>query len=180
MKILKTLGILVGAVVALLLIIPIFTKKNYAVERSVVIAKPRATVFAYLKLLKNQDNFSVWAKLDPQMKKSYRGTDGTVGFVSAWDSPKDDVGAGEQEIKKIEDGKRIDYELRFLKPFESVSPAHLAFADSAENQTKVTWGMSGRMGYPMNLMLLFMDMEKMIGKDFETGLQNLKVLLEKN
>ena len=51
--------------------------------------------------------------MDPDMKKTYRGTDGTVGFVSAWDSEKDDVGKGEQEIIKITDGERIDYELRF-------------------------------------------------------------------
>lgn len=179
MKILKMLGIGIGALVALVLITAAITKKSYSVERSVTIAKGKAEVFGYLKLLKNQDNFSVWAKMDPDMKKTYRGTDGTVGFVSAWESKKDDVGTGEQEIKKIEEGKRIDYELRFIKPFEATSPAYLVFDDAGATQTKVSWGMSGSMSYPMNIMLLFMDMEKMIGKDFETGLANLKGLLEK-
>jgi Polyketide cyclase / dehydrase and lipid transport len=179
MKALKMIGLLLGGIVALLLIIPAFTKKNYSVEKSVAIAKSRGEVFAYLKLLKNQDNFSVWAKMDPDMKKTYRGADGNVGFVSAWESKKDDVGTGEQEIKKIDEGNRIDYELRFIKPFEATSPAYLAFADAADGKTKVSWGMSGRMGYPMNLMLLFMNMEEMIGKDFDTGLANLKNILEK-
>lgn len=179
MKFLKRLGIALGVIVALVLVIPLFTKDEYSVVREITVAREKNDVFAYIVLLKNQDNFSVWAKMDPNMKKSYRGTDGTVGFVSAWQSPKDDVGSGEQEIKKIDEGKRIDYELRFLKPFEATSPAYLAFADAGAGQTKVSWGMSGRMGYPMNIMLLFMDMEKMIGKDFETGLTNLKNLLEK-
>ncbi len=179
MKVLKVIGILLGGIVALFLVTAAVTKKNYAVERSVTITKPKTEVFSYAKLLKNQDNFSVWAKMDPEMKKTYRGTDGTVGFVSAWESKKDDVGTGEQEIKKIDEGNRIDYELRFLKPFEATSPAYLAFTDAADGQTKVSWGMSGRMPYPMNIMLLFMNMEEMIGKDFDTGLANLKNILEK-
>lgn len=181
MKALKVLGLFIGGLVALVLVVAAFSKKNYAVERSVVIAKSKAEVFGYVKFLKNQDNFSVWAKMDPDMKKTYRGTDGAVGFVSAWESKKDDVGTGEQEIKKIAEGNRIDYELRFIKPFEATSPAYLAFADAdaADGKTKVSWGMSGRMGYPMNIMLLFMNMEEMIGKDFDTGLANLKNILEK-
>lgn len=179
MKILKVLGISIASIIFLVLVVAAMTKKGYSVERSAIIARNKADVFAYTKLLKNQDNFSVWAKMDPDMKKTYRGTDGTVGFVSAWESKKDDVGTGEQEIKKIDEGKRIDYELRFLKPFEATSPAYLAFDDAGNAQTKVSWGMSGKMSYPMNIMLLFMDMEKMIGKDFETGLANLKGLLEK-
>ena len=113
------------------------------------------------------------------MKKEYRGTDGTVGFVSAWDSEKGDVGKGEQEIKKITDGERIDFELRFIKPFESTEPAYLITESTSDNQTKVKWGFSGKMKYPMNLMLLCMNMEEMIGKDLQTGLNNLKTTLEK-
>lgn len=179
MKTFKFIGVLVGGIVALALIIPAFTKKDYRVEKSITIEKPKGEVFGYTKLLKNQDNFSVWATMDPDRKKTYRGVDGTVGFVSAWNSKKDDVGTGEQEIKKIDEGNRIDYELRFIKPFEATSPAYMTFASGVDGKTKVSWGMSGHMGYPMNLMLLFMNMEEMIGKDFETGLTNLKNILEK-
>ncbi len=117
--------------------------------------------------------------MDPAMKKSYRGTDGTVGFVSHWESDNEEVGWGEQEIKKITEGERIDFELRFLKPFEATEPAYMATESINENQTKVKWGFSGHFSYPMNLMLLFYDMEKMIGDDLQNGLGKLKEILEK-
>lgn len=179
MKILKIFALIVGGAVVLLLGVAAVTKKDYSVTRDATINLPKDKVFAYLVQLKNQDNFSVWASMDKDMKKTYRGTDGTVGFVSAWDSAKDDVGAGEQEIKKILPGERIDFELRFLRPFESKSDAFLKTEAVDPNKTKVTWGFSAKMPYPMNLMLLFVDFEGMIGKDFETGLLNLKLLLER-
>ena len=116
--------------------------------------------------------------MDPTMKKTYRGTDGTVGFVSAWESKVDSVGVGEQEIKKIKEGERIDFERRFIKPFEATEPAFMTTEPVSENQTKVIWGFSGHMNYPMNIMMLFMDFEKMIGDDLQTGLSNLKRELE--
>jgi len=116
--------------------------------------------------------------MDPDMKKTYRGTDGTVGFVSAWESDNKDVGKGEQEIMKITEGERMDLELRFFEPFESTEPAYMITESVSENQTKVKWGFNGHMDYPMNITMLFMDFEKMIGDDLETGLKNLKSVLE--
>jgi hypothetical protein len=179
MKIVKIILAAIAGIIILLLIIALFAKNEYAVERQVVINKPKQEVFDYIKALKNQDNFSVWAMRDPAMKKEYRGTDGTVGFVSAWDSQKDDVGKGEQEILSIKEGERIDYELRFIKPFEAKDKAYMVTETASDNQTKVKWGFNGRMKFPMNLMLLFMDMDKMLGKDLDAGLQNLKMILEK-
>lgn len=178
MKILKTILIAVGILIAVPLIVAIFVKKDYEVEREITIDKPKEEVFDYVKFLKNQDNYSKWATMDPDMKKTYRGTDGIVGFVSAWESDNKDVGKGEQEIKKITDGERIDFELRFFEPFESTEPAYMTTESVSENQTKVKWGFSGHMDYPMNIMMLFMDFEKMIGDDLDTGLKNLKAVLE--
>jgi uncharacterized protein YndB with AHSA1/START domain len=179
MKILK--GILLGIVafVAILLVAALFVKGDYKVEREITINKPKQQVFEYVKLLKNQDNFSKWAGMDPNMKKEYKGVDGAPGFVSAWDSDNKDVGKGEQEIKSIKEGERIDYELRFIKPMESTEAAYITTEPVSETQTKVKWGFSGKMTYPTNLMCLFMDMDKMVGPDFETGLGNLKNILEK-
>lgn len=179
MRILKRILIVVGILIAIPLIVALFVKKEYAVEKEIVISKPKAEVFEYIKFLKNQDNFSKWATIDPNMKKSYRGTDGTVGFVSHWESDNEEVGWGEQEIKKITEGERIDFELRFIKPFEATEPAFMSTETVSDNQTKVKWGFSGHMDYPMNLMLLFMDFEKMIGDDLQTGLTKLKSELEK-
>ncbi len=178
MRILKIIAFAILGIVSLLLVIALFVKKEYAVEREITINKPKTVVFDYIKYLRNQDNYSKWATMDPAMKKDFRGTDGEVGFVSAWDSEKDDVGKGEQEITKIEDGRRIDFELRFIEPFEATDNAYMVTESVDDSFTNVKWGFYGKMKYPMNLMLLFMDMEGMLGGDLEQGLNNLKGVLE--
>ncbi|WP_286261954.1 SRPBCC family protein [Thalassotalea atypica] len=175
----KKLSYLVLFIIAIPLVTALFVHKEYAVEREVIIDKPKNEVFNYVKYLKNQDNFSKWAMMDPAMLKTYRGIDGEVGFVSAWDSQNPDVGTGEQEITGIDEGKRIDFELRFFKPFESTEPAYMVTEAINESSTRVKWGFSGHMDYPMNLMFLFMDFEQIIGDDLQTGLDNLKTLQEK-
>jgi uncharacterized membrane protein len=179
MKLLKYFLVTLGIIIIIPLIIALFVKKTYEVEREVTINRPKSEVFNYLKYLKNQDEFSKWASMDPAMEKSYSGIDGTVGFISAWESEKPDVGKGEQEIIHIDEGKRIDYQLRFVEPFESTSNAYIVTTEESPERTSVKWGFTGTMTYPMNLMLLFMDFEKMIGNDFETGLNSLKTILEK-
>lgn len=179
MKILKKVLLAIVGIVALLLLVALFVKSDYAVEREVTISKPKQEVFDYIKFMKNQDNFSVWNMKDPASKREFKGTDGTVGFIYSWDSQMDDVGKGDQEIKKIAEGERVDMELRFYRPFEATDYAYFTteMADSAS--TKVKWGFNGKMPYPMNLMLLFMDMDGMLGKDLQAGLDNLKAILEK-
>jgi hypothetical protein len=166
-------------IIALLLLIALFIKKEYSVEREIVIKQPKKIVFDYIRLLKNQDSFSKWATMDPDMKKEYSGTDGTVGFVSSWVSQSKQVGKGEQTIKKINEGESIDYDLHFIKPFDAKSNASMATEFISDNQTRVKWSFSSRMKYPMNIMLLTMNMEKMLGGDLLTGLKNLKSVLEK-
>ena len=178
MKAFKIIGLVLVGIIAILLIAGLFIDGNYAVEREVVINKPKQEVYDYVKYLKNQNNFSVWAKADPNMKKEFTGEDGTVGCVSSWDSNVKDVGKGEQKIIKIVEGKRIDYELHFIEPFESTDYAYMSTEVVSENQTKVKWGFNGKMKYPMNLMMLAMDMEKMLAPDLEKGLGNLKNILE--
>ncbi|HPB53119.1 MAG TPA: SRPBCC family protein, partial [Saprospiraceae bacterium] len=169
----------IAIIIAIPLVVALFVKKDYVVEREIIINKPKAEVFEYIKFLKNQDNYSKWNMMDPDMKKTYQGTDGTVGFISAWESKKENVGAGEQEIVNMIDGERIDTKLRFKVPFESQNDAYMITEDMSNNQTKVKWGFKGAFPYPFNLMGLFMDMEKAVGGDLEVGLQNLKNLLEK-
>lgn len=179
MKILKIVLIVIIAIIAVPLIAAIFMKKDYAVVRSTTINKPKQEVFEYIKALKNQDNFSVWANIDKGMKKEYRGTDGTVGFVSAWESQNKEVGKGEQEIIAIAEGEKIDYELRFIEPFEAKDHAYMATEAVSDSVTTVKWGFDGKMDYPMNIMLAMMDMETMLGTQLQTGLDNLKKELEK-
>jgi hypothetical protein len=179
MKVLKKILLAIAILIGLVLITAIFVKKDMHAEREIKINKSKAEVYGYIKYLKNQNTYSKWATMDPNMKTDFRGTDATVGFVSAWESAKDDVGKGEQEIKAIKEGERIDYELRFMEPMESKAAAYMITEAAGETQTKVKWGFNGRVNYPFNIMCLFMDMEKMVGDDFETGLQRLKTNLEK-
>jgi hypothetical protein len=178
MNILLWFVVVLAGIVALLLIIGFFTKKDYSVGRDIIINKPKAIVFDYLKYLKNQNKFSVWATMDPAMKTTFTGTDGTKGFISAWDSENKNAGKGEQEILQIVDGERIDYEIRFIKPFKSTSWAYITTTAVNDNQTRVYWEFNAKMKYPTNLMLLFMNMEKMIGNDLSKGLQNLDKILK--
>jgi len=178
MKIVKRILIILAIIIAVPLIVALFVKKEYTIVREITINKPKQAVFDYIKLLKNQDNYSKWMKMDPNAKKTYTGTDGTVGFVSAWESTNKDVGAGSQTIASIKEGDRIDIDLHFLKPFEGKAKAYMSTEDAA-GQTKVKWGFDGAMPYPMNIMLLSDKMCNMIGDDLQTGLNNLKALLEK-
>jgi hypothetical protein len=179
MKIIKISLYVIAGIVALFLIVALFVENDYKVVRQIEINKSKTEVYEFTKYLKNQNQYSVWATTDPNMKKDYHGTDGEVGFVSAWDSKVDDVGKGEQEIIKIADGERIDYELRFIEPFEAKEKAYMTFEATGDSVTLVKWGFDGHMNYPMNMSLLFMDFDAMLGKDLEIGLQNLKVILEK-
>ncbi len=168
--------IIVGIIV-LFLLAGLIVSKDLAATKEIVINKPKAEVFNYVKYLKNQQYYSKWATLDPNMKNEFRGTDGAPGFVNAWEGNKK-VGKGEQEILSVSDGK-WESELRFIKPFRSVAKATMTTEAVGDNATKVTWGFTSKMNYPMNVMKLFMNMNEMVGKDFTIGLNNLKAVMEK-
>ena len=170
------LYILLGVVV-LIIILALISPKNYNVFRTVEISRTKAVVFEYLKYLKKQQEWSPWEKKDPSMEKKFTGTDGEVGAISYWKGNKD-VGEGEQEITKIVEGERVEGELRFLKPFKSTSDCYLNVEEVSAGKTKVTWGFSGKNKFPISIMMLFMNMDKAVGKDFEEGLQDLKSVLE--
>lgn len=169
---------ILAGIVVLIVLLAIIAPKNYNVFRTIDIGRPRNQVFEYLKYLKNQDEWSPWAKKDPGMEKKFTGKDGEVGCVSYWKGNKE-VGEGEQEITRIVSGERIDSELRFLKPWKSTSDCYITAADLDGTKTRVTWGFSGKNKFPMSIMMLFMSMDKMVGKDFEEGLAALKNRMEK-
>jgi hypothetical protein len=179
-KFFKIIGLVIVTIVILPLIIAIFINSEYSIEKFVVVYKPNIEVFNYVKHLKNQTQYSVWQQRDPEMKQIYTGEDGQVGFVSRWESDNEDVGIGEQEITKIVDGIKIETELRFYKPFEQTDQAYFKTNEVEDGITRLSWGFYGKMDYPMNLLLLFMDFEEMVGKDLELGLQNIKKILENN
>mgnify|MGYP000155816369 FL=1 len=110
------------------------------------------------------------------MEKTYTGTDGEVGFISAWVGNKD-VGSGVQEITGLKENEEVASQLRFLKPWKSTSDAYLRVSETKEG-TEVIWGFSGNNKFPISIMMLFMNMDKAVGGDFEFGLAKLKKNLE--
>ncbi len=169
--------IILGIIAALLLAGLVIPQGIHA-TKEIVINKPVGEVFNYIKYLKNQQHYSKWATLDPDIKNEFRGTDAQPGFVNHWVGNKK-VGEGEQEITAIEEGKAIHTDLRFIKPFKSFAKAKMTAEAVDANSTKVTWGFESKMNYPMNIMKLFMNMSEMVGKDFSAGLANLKAVMEK-
>lgn len=147
------------------------------IEKNVSINKSISEVFAFLKETKNQDRFSVWNMKDPGMKKNYSGVDGTKGFVYSWDSKDKNVGAGSQEITNINEGSRIDYAMRFIRPMQNSATASFVLNKINETTTSVTWTFQSPTKF---LMSLFAPIFKnILGKQLNQSLQKLKSLLEK-
>ncbi|MDB5198825.1 MAG: polyketide cyclase [Chitinophagaceae bacterium] len=177
MKIVKKILLGIVILIVLLLVVALFVSKEYSVEREVTINKPKQEVFDYVKVLKNQDQYNKWVMADPNVQRDYKGTDGTVGFITTWESKKSDVGKGEQEIKNVTEGNKIESEVRFEKPMKGVANVFMSTDSVTANQTKVKWGMAGKNPYPMNIMNLFIP--SMLGKDMQQSLGTLKSILEK-
>lgn len=162
---------------ALLLFVPLFTKNDYKISRQIMIDQPPNAVYNYLRFFKNHRSFNAWYLKDPNMKEISKGTDGQVGYVLSYEGNKE-LGSGEQELIGLRSNELVDIELRFLKPFKSTSRTPYHIESNGDNSTNVTLEMQGNMKYPMNLMLLFMDMDKFLGADIQKSLENLKSNLE--
>lgn len=177
MNILVTILLILAGIIALLLIIALFMKKEHYVRREIIINAPRQKVFDYIRLLKNQDKFNKHAMEGPDRIREYKGTDGTVGFIYSWSGNKK-AGVGEKEIKNIVEGKRMEAEIRFVKPMAATAKIIMETESLSDHQTKVTWTNSGTLKYPINIMVPMM--EKMLPKDMDDSLATLKKILESN
>ena len=172
-----TILLIVVGIIALLLIIALFMKREHYVNREIIINAPLQKVFDFLKLLKNQDQFNKWATADKIMRKEeFKGTDGTVGFIYSWSGDKS-AGQGEKEIMNIVEGKRIETEIRFIKPMRVSAGVIFETKSLSENQTKVNLINKGTLKYPLNIMIPMA--EKKFPKDMDASLSTLKNILEK-
>jgi hypothetical protein len=176
MNLLITIILIVAGIIALLLIIAFFRKKEHYVKREIIINAPLQKVFDYVRLLKNQDTFNEGAMAGPDRKKEFKGTDGTVGFIYAWSGNKD-AGEGEKEIKNIIEGKRIEMEIRFVKPMVATACIIMETESLSDDQTKVSWSNAGLLNYPLNIMIPIL--EKSVAKGMDRSLLTLKNILEK-
>jgi hypothetical protein len=177
-KLLKRIGLGLGVLLGLFLLIGILMPRRFEVTKEIVVSRPVTEVYNYLKFLKNQEVYGVWYNMDPNMERSYEGSDGQIGFKMSWASNKKEVGKGSQAITALYENQRIETLLQFEEPFSSTSNSFLETELLAPGQTKIRWGMTGDFPYPMNVFLPFMNLEEAIGKDLEVGLRAVKGILE--
>ena len=170
---------IIGGLILLVLLAAAFSPTNWSIKTDIVIDKTAQEVYNYVKMLRNSEQYNKWVMTDPTMKKEFRGTDGTVGSVYCWDCANKSVGKGEQEIMQLKEGERVDYEIRFIKPFPGISPASIIMESISANQTKVTWTFSSSNTYFLKIMHVLMNLKKILTKDLQTSLTNLKTILEK-
>lgn len=171
MKALKIIvGILLG-LVAIIVIIGLILPKSFTVERSISINAPMSVVKPQVVKFENFIEWEPWGDADPDMQVTIEGDDGTVGAKYFWKG-NEDVGSGSQEIVAM-DSNRVDIDLHFTEPWETDDKCYYIF-EKADQGTNITWGIESSMPFPMNIMGLFMDLEDMIGQQFDKGLTQLK------
>jgi hypothetical protein len=175
MNIILTILLVVVGIIALVLLIALFMTKKHYVNREIIINAPAQKVYDYLRFLKNQEAFNKYATAGADRKKEFKGTDGTVGYVYAWKGDKN-AGEGEKEIKNLVEGKRIETEIRFVKPMRAVASIIMETQSVSPNETKVRWSNAGTLNYPLNIMVPMV--EKHVSKDMDSSLATLKNILE--
>jgi Polyketide cyclase / dehydrase and lipid transport len=151
---------------------------EFRVERSAVMAATPAAVFEHINVLKKWQAWSPWAKKDPNAKMTYEGPSAGKDAVSAW-SGNDDVGEGKMTITESKPSEVIRFRLDFVKPFPGTSEGGFTLKPQGD-KTSVTWTLSGEQGFLERAICLLMglNMDKMIGTDYEAGLSNLKAIVE--
>lgn len=147
---------------------------EYHVERSATVAATPAAVYGEIADFHAWDAWSPWERMDPAMQKIFEGAHSGQGAVYRW-SGNDKVGEGRMTITDAEPGERVAIDLEFIKPFASRSETVFALEPAAEG-TRVTWAMDGHNDFLGKAMCVFMDMDKLIGGDFERGLASLDSL----
>ena len=171
--------LLIGLVllIAAFLVVVWSQPDNYRLTREALIAAPAAAVFAQVNDLQKWDNWSPWAKVDPNAKVTFSGPQSGVGASFKWDG-NEKVGAGTMTITESKPNERIATRTDFVKPFAGSSNSDFIFSEQG-GRTNVIWTMSGTHNFIGKAMCLVMGMESMVGPDFERGLAQLKQVAEK-
>ena len=174
---LKITGIIVMVLIAGILIFAATKPDSFRVQRSAAIKAPPEKVFALINDFKAWSAWSPWEKKDPAMKRTFGAVTIGKGAHYAWEGNKD-VGQGSMEITESAASSKIALKLDFLKPFEAHNTVEFTLAAQG-GTTDVVWTMDGPANFISKLIQVFVSMESMVGKDFESGLANLKAAAEK-
>jgi hypothetical protein len=170
--------ILIGlaAVIVVFTVIVAMQPAEFRIMRSATIAAAAPVVFAQVNDFHKWEAWSPWEKLDPNMKKTYEGAPAGTGAIYAWSGNKD-VGEGRMTLTESRPSELIRIILEFKRPFAATNTTEFDFKPDG-SQTAVTWSMSGTNNFMAKAFGLFMNMDKLVGGDFEKGLTQLKSVAE--
>ena len=176
-EVIVTIAIVLALAIAVILILAATKPNTFSVRRSATMSAPAERIFTILGDFHQWRGWSPWENKDPGMKRTYEGSERGRGAVYAWNGNKN-VGSGRMEILDDTTPSKILIKLDFFKPFEAHNTAEFTMLPQG-NATNVNWVMQGPAPFMFKVMEVFVSCDKMIGKDFEAGLTNLKALVEK-
>jgi uncharacterized protein YndB with AHSA1/START domain len=170
------IAVLLALAIAAILLLAAAKPDTFSVRRSATMNASAEKIFALISDFRQWGRWSPWETRDPGMKRSYDGAERGKGAVYAWDGNKN-VGAGRMEILEAATPSKVLIKLDFIKPFEGHNTAEFTMLPQGSGTT-VTWVMQGPAPFMAKLMHVFVNVDRMIGKDFEAGLANLKKQVE--
>jgi hypothetical protein len=170
--------ILIGLALAIMALLAYASTRpdEFAVERRLRIAASPDKLWPLVSELRGFNRWNPYERKDPLIKSNYSGAAAGIGSRYAWES--NTVGTGSLEVTGQQPGHAVQMKLDFVKPFEAHNQAEFALQPTADGATEVRWTMRGPANFMSKLMGVFMDMDKMVGRDFEDGLQNLRQIAE--
>jgi uncharacterized protein YndB with AHSA1/START domain len=171
------IAVVLAAAIAAVLILAATKPDRFSVQRAAIINGPAEKVFPLIADFHQWLNWSPWEGRDPALKRTYSGAERGKGAIYAWEGNRN-VGSGRMEILEANAPSRVKIQLDFLKPFEAHNVAEFTMLPQG-NATNLTWVMHGPSPFMSKVIHVFINMDKMVGKDFETGLANLKAAAEK-
>ena len=174
---LKIVAIVIVVAIAGVLLFAATRPDTFQVQRTATIQAPPEKIFPLINDFNRWNAWSPWEKKDPGMKRSFGTVTAGKGAVYAWDGNKD-VGQGSMEITESAAPSRLAIRLSFVKPFEAHNNVEFSLAPRGA-ATQVTWTMHGPVPYISKIIHMFVDIDRMVGGDFEAGLASLKAIAEK-
>jgi uncharacterized protein YndB with AHSA1/START domain len=174
---LKKIALVIVALLCAVLVYAATKPDTFTVQRMATIKAPPERIYPLITDFHSWSAWSPYEKMDPDMKRGYSGAAAGKGAVYTWDG-NNKVGKGRMEIVETSAPSKVDIKLDFLKPMRSQNATEFTLVPKGDSTT-VTWMMRGPNMYIGKVMSVFVNMDHMIGKDFETGLANLKAIAEK-
>ncbi len=176
-EVIVIIAVILAIAIAVVLILAATKPNTFSVRREATVKAPAEKIFPLINDFHQWVTWSPWEHRDPALKRSYSGADSGKGAVYGWEGNKN-VGSGQMEILESAVPSKIVIKLDFIKPFEGHNTAEFTMMRQGD-ATHVTWLMHGPAPFINKLMQVFMNLDKMIGKDFEAGLATLKQVTEK-